>query len=66
MTIVLVTGSRNYSDNATFERGLDGIPDKEYQSLYGLNKRWWLENNADLMKVLTTIKPTANQYKKEE
>jgi DNA-binding CsgD family transcriptional regulator len=41
---------------------LDPITDKEYESRYGVSKRWWLEQKSDLMDVLTTTKPTANQH----
>ena len=47
---------------ADHKKILDSIADKEYQARYGINKRWWLEKNDDLMSVLTSTKPTANQY----
>lgn len=50
---------------ASHKQLLDPIPDSEYASRYGISKRWWLEQKPDLMEVLRTIKPTANQYKKD-
>lgn len=41
---------------------LDAIPDKEYVSRYGISKRWWLEENKELMAVLSTVKPANNQH----
>jgi DNA-binding CsgD family transcriptional regulator len=47
---------------ATHKAILDPIPDKEYESRYGVSKRWWLEQKHDLMEVLTSTKPAANQH----
>jgi DNA-binding CsgD family transcriptional regulator len=41
---------------------LDSVPDKEYLVRYGLSKRWWMENNKDLMAVLAATKPPNNQH----
>lgn len=46
---------------------LDLIPDKIYKTRYGIGKRWWMETQTgDLMTVLTTVKPTSNQYQHDE
>jgi len=44
---------------------IEGIPDAEYKKVYGISKRWWLEQDKDLMAVLTSTKPTANQHTQE-
>lgn len=41
---------------------LDAISDKEYERLFGISKRWWLELKPDLMAVIATTKTTGNQY----
>ena len=41
------------------------IPDKEYESRYGVSKRWWLEQKPALMDVLRSVKPPANQHTKD-
>lgn len=43
-------------------RLLDAVTDKDYITRYGVSKRWWLEQPADLMDVLRSTKPTANQH----
>lgn len=43
---------------------LDSIKDKEYETTFGIGKRWWLEQKPDLMGVLRTTKPSNNQYAK--
>ena len=46
------------------KRMLDVISDKEYLERYGISKRWWLENNPELMDLLSKTKATANQHTK--
>lgn len=41
---------------------LQNIKDSQYKSRYGLSKRWWLEQKPQLMAVLRTKKPAANQH----
>jgi DNA-binding CsgD family transcriptional regulator len=41
---------------------LSFIPDREYESRYGVSKKWWLEQKQPLMDVLRSIKPTSNQH----
>lgn len=51
---------------ASHKEMLDPIPDKEYEARYGVSKRWWLEQKPDLMRVLRTIKPPANQHTEKQ
>ena len=51
---------------ASHRQLLKPIPDHMYLSRYGIHKRWWLEENKDLMDVLTTTKPTNNQHSEVE
>ena len=48
------------------KRMLDVIPEAEYVKRYGISKRWWLENNQELMDLLSKTKASANQYTKEK
>lgn len=43
-------------------RLLDNIDDATYVQRYGLSKRWWLENDPDLLTFLRTTKPANNQH----
>lgn len=50
---------------STHKNLIEAIPDQEYKNRYGLSKRWWLEQDEDLMAVLTSTKPTHNQHTQE-
>jgi DNA-binding NarL/FixJ family response regulator len=41
---------------------LDFIHDSDYEARYGIGKRWWLEDNDQLMAVLMAKKPAGNQH----
>ncbi len=41
---------------------LDGISDSDYQRRFAISKRWWTEDNAALMAVLSASKPVNNQH----
>ncbi len=44
---------------------LDPIPNDVYVQRFGISKTWWMEDNKNLMAVLTSTKPPANQHTKE-
>ncbi|MDZ4100479.1 MAG: LuxR C-terminal-related transcriptional regulator [Hydrogenophaga sp.] len=41
---------------------LDALPDQDFESKYGINKRWWLDQPPELMAFLRTTKPGKNQH----
>jgi hypothetical protein len=41
---------------------LEFIPDDRYKARFGLSKTWWLDQEANLMAVLTRTKAAKNQY----
>ena len=46
----------------TYINRLDFIPEEEYEARYGLGKRWYLEENPNLLAALRATKPAHNQH----
>lgn len=45
---------------------LDFISDKDYEARYKIGKRWWHDDNTQLMAVLKAKKPANNQHTRSE